>query len=110
MKRMFIALLSIAAVLGVGEAQAERGVVLQTHAGLLCFEFQLAGSQNWFAIPMIGTGYAVEAAEVANARDSGKLIGFVLSGSNCSASSPNGAGRVPVPNVQGISVPPLSTQ
>jgi hypothetical protein len=33
-----------------------------------------------------------------------------LSGTNCSATSPNGAGVVPVPNVASISVPPLPGQ
>jgi hypothetical protein len=44
MKQVFIASLSVAAILGIGQAQAEHGVVVATHAGLTCYEFQLAGS------------------------------------------------------------------
>jgi hypothetical protein len=110
MKRAFIVSVGIAAVLGIGQAQAEHGVVVATHAGLNCYEFQLAGSPNWFAIPMLGTGYALQAADISNARDTGKLIGFTRSGTNCSATSPNGAGAVPVPNVASVSIPPLPGQ
>jgi hypothetical protein len=110
MKRMLIASFGIAAILGVGEAQAGHGVVTATHAGLNCYEFQLAGSPDWYGIPMIGTGYAMQAAEIASARDTGKVIGFSLSGNNCSASSPNGAGVVPVPQVWNVNIPPLSGQ
>ncbi len=110
MKRVFIVSIGIAAILGIGQARAGQGVVTATHAGLHCYEFQLAGSPNWYGIPMIGTGYALQAGEVSSARDTGKVIGFTLSGSNCSATSPNGAGAVPVPNVQSLSIPPLQGQ
>jgi hypothetical protein len=76
MKRAFIASVSIATILGIGQARAEHGVVTAIHAGLSCYEFQLAGSPNWFAIPMFGTGYALQAAEVSNVRG--------RSGSKCS--------------------------
>jgi hypothetical protein len=72
MKRILISSLAIAAILGVGEAQAGHGVVTATHAGLNCYEFQLAGSPDWYGIPMIGIGYALRAAEVASARDTGR--------------------------------------
>jgi hypothetical protein len=110
MKQVFIASLSVAAILGIGQAQAEHGVVVATHAGLTCYEFQLAVSPNWFAVPMIGTGYAVQAGEISIARDTGKVVGFTRSGTNCSATSPNGAGAVPVPNVASVSIPPLPGQ
>jgi hypothetical protein len=63
-----------------------------------------------WASPMIGTGYAVEAGEISIARDTGKVIGFTRSGTNCSATSPNGAGAVPVPNAASVSIPPLPGQ
>ena len=110
MRRVFVASASFAVILGIGQAQAEHGVVGATHAGLNCYHFQLAGSSNWFGIPMIGTGYALQANEVSNARDTGKVIGFTLGNSVCSPASPNGVGRVPVPSVQGISIPPLPGQ
>ena len=110
MKRVFIASVSIAAILGIGQAQATNGVVNATHAGVFCYEFKLAGSPNWYAIPMIGTGYALQAADISVARDTGKVIGFNIAGTNCSATSPDGAGAVPVPNVQSLSIPPLSGQ
>jgi hypothetical protein len=110
MKRVFIASVSIAAILGIGQAQAVNGVVTATHAGVFCYEFKLAGSPNWYAIPMVGVGYAMQAADISGARDTGKVIGFNLAGTNCSATSPDGGGAVPVPNVQSLSIPPLSGQ
>jgi hypothetical protein len=110
MKRVFIASASIAAILGIGQAQAASGVVNATHAGLGCYEFTLSGSSNWYGVPMIGTGYALQAAEIASARDTGKTIGFNITTTNCSDTSPNGAGAVPVPVVQSLSVPPLPGQ
>jgi hypothetical protein len=110
MKRVFMASVSIAAILGIGQAQAVNGVVTATHAGVFCYEFKLSGSPNWYAIPMVGVGYALQAAEISGARDTGKVIGFNLAGTNCSATSPDGAGAVPVPNVQSLSIPPLSGQ
>jgi hypothetical protein len=110
MKRMLIASVGIAAVLGIGQARAEHGTVTAVHAGLFCYEFQLAGSPNWYAIPMLGTGYALQAAEISSARGTSTVVGFTLSGTNCSATSPNGAGVVPVPNVASIGVPPLPGQ
>jgi hypothetical protein len=110
MKRVFMASVSIAAILGIGQAQAVNGVVTATHAGLFCYEFKLAGSPNWYAIPMVGIGYSLQAADISVARDTGKVIGFNLAGTNCSATSPDGLGAVPVPNVQSLSIPPLSGQ
>jgi hypothetical protein len=112
MKRAFIASVSIATILGIGQARAEHGVVTAIHAGLNCYEFQLAGSPNWFAIPMLGTGYALQAAEVSNARGTATVIGFDLAvgGTKCSATSPNGQGVVPVPNVANVTIPPLPGQ
>ena len=105
-----MASVSIAAILGIGQAQAVNGVVTATHAGLFCYEFKLAGSPNWYAIPMVGIGYSLQAADISVARDTGKVIGFNLAGTNCSATSPDGLGAVPVPNVQSLSIPPLSGQ
>src|SRR6516165_6231973 len=68
MKRVFIASASIVAILGIGQAQATNGVVSATHAGLFCYEFKLSGSPNWYAIPMIGTGYAMQDSDIASAR------------------------------------------
>ena len=110
MKRVFIASVSIAAILGIGQARAEHGLVTTIHAGLFCYEFQLSGSPNWYAIPMSGTGYALQAAEVSSVRGTSTVIGFNLAGTNCSATSPDGGGRIPVPNVQSLSIPPLSGQ
>ena len=109
MKRVFIASVSIAAVLGIGQAHATKGVVAATVAGVGCYEFKLAGSSNWYAIPMIGTGYSLQAGDVSSARDTGKQIGFNVAGTHCSDTSPDGA-AVPVPNVQGLSIPPLPSQ
>ena len=89
------------------QAQATNGVVSATHAGLFCYEFKLSGSPNWYAIPMIGTGYAMQASDIASARDTGKTIGFNITSINCSDSSPDGGGAVPVPVVQSLSIPPL---
>jgi len=69
MKPVFIASVGIAALLGVGHAQATSGIVNATHAGVFCYEFRLAGSPNWYAIPMIGIGYPLQAAEISVARD-----------------------------------------
>ena len=110
MKRVFIASASIAAILGIGQAQATNGVVSATHAGLFCYEFKLSGSGNWYGVPMIGTGYALQAADVASARDLAKVIGFNITSTNCSDSSPDGTGTVPVPVVQSLSIPPLPGQ
>src|SRR3984893_11609146 len=105
MKLVFIASVSIAAILGIGQAQAVNGVVTATHAGVFCYEFKLAGSANWYAIPMVGIGYSLQAADISVARDTGKVIGFSFAGTNCSATSPDGLGVVPVPNVQSLSIP-----
>jgi hypothetical protein len=110
MKRVFIASLSIAALLGVGQARAEHGLVTAIHAGLFCYEFQLSGSPDWYAIPMLGTGYTLQAGEVSSARGTSTVVGFTLTGTNCSATSPNGAGVVPVPSVANVNVPPLPGQ
>jgi hypothetical protein len=110
MKRVFMASVSIAALLSIGQAQAGQGVVTAVHAGLFCYEFKLSGSPNWYAIPMLGTGYAMQAAEVSAVRGTSTVIGFSLNGTNCSDNSPDGGGAVPVPNVQSLSVPPLSGQ
>jgi hypothetical protein len=110
MKRVFIASVSIAALLGIGQAQAGHGVVVATHAGLTCYEFKLSGSPNWYAIPMLGTGYALQAAEVSGVLGTTTVIGFTLTGSHCSANSPDGGGVVPVPDVTNVSIPPLSGQ
>jgi len=110
MKRLFIASASIVAILGIGQAQATNGVVSATHAGLFCYEFKLSGSPNWYAIPVIGTGYAMQASDIASARDTGKTIGFNITSTNCSDSSPDGGGAVPVPVVQSLSIPPLPGQ
>lgn len=105
MKRVFIGSASIVAILGIGQAQATNGVVSATHAGLFCYEFKL-----WYAIPMIGTGYAMQASDIASARDTGKTIGFNITSTNCSDSSPDGGGAVPVPVLQSLSIPPLPGQ
>ena len=110
MKQVFIASASIVAILGIGQAQATNGVVSATHAGLFCYEFKLSGSPNWYAIPVIGTGYAMQASDIASARDTGKTIGFNITSTNCSDSSPDGGGAVPVPVVQSLSIPPLPGQ
>jgi hypothetical protein len=110
MKQVFMASVGIAAILGIGQARAEQGVVTAVHAGLFCYEFQLAGSPNWYAVPMLGTGYTLQAAEISNARGTSTVVGFSLTGTNCSAASPNGAGAVPVPNVASVSIPPLPGQ
>ena len=110
MKPVFIASVGIAALLGVGHAQATSGIVNATHAGVFCYEFRLAGSPNWYAIPMIGIGYPLQAAEISVARDTLKPIGFSTAGTNCSDTSPDGLGVVPVPNVQSLSIPPLLGQ
>jgi hypothetical protein len=109
MKSVFIALVSIAAILGIGQAQATSGVVTATHAGVFCYEFKLGTLSNWYAIPMIGIGYSLQAADVSVARDTGKPIGFNIAGTSCSDTSPDG-GIVPVPNVQSLSIPRLSGQ
>ena len=105
MKRVFIASASIVAILGIGQALATNGVVSATHAGLFCYEFKLSGSPNWYAVPMIGTGYSMQASDIASARDTGKTIGFNITSTNCSVSSPDGGGAVPVPVVQSLSIP-----
>jgi len=110
MKPVFIASVGIAAILGVGQAQAASGVVSATHAGVFCYEFKLAGSPNWYAISMIGIGYSLQAADISVARDTGKTIGFNIGNTSCSDNSPDGGGVVPVPNVQSLSIPPLSGQ
>jgi hypothetical protein len=110
MKRVFIASVSIAALLGVGQARAEHGVVTAVHAGLFCYEFQLSGSPNWYGIPMLGTGYGLQAGEISAARGTSTVVGFTVQDTNCSANSPDGTGAVPVPNVVSVSVPPLSGQ
>jgi hypothetical protein len=110
MKSILIASVGVTVILGIGSAQANHGVVAKTHAGLTCYEFQLAGSPNWYAIPMIGNGYGQQASDISSARDSGKTVGFSVVNTNCSANSPDGAGAVPVPNVTGISIPPLPGQ
>jgi hypothetical protein len=110
MKRVLIASVSIAAILGIGQAQATSGTVTATHAGVFCYEFKLSGSPNWYAIPMVGVGYALQAAEVSSVRGTSTVIGFSFAGTNCSATSPDGLGAVPVPNVQSLSIPPLSGQ
>jgi hypothetical protein len=110
MKRVFIASVSIAALLGIGQARAEHGTVTAVHAGLTCYEFKLGTSPNWFAIPMLGTGYAAQAAEVSSARGTSTVIGFNVTSEHCSATSPDGGGVVPVPNVTSVNVPPLPGQ
>jgi hypothetical protein len=110
MKPFLIASVGIAAILGIGQARAEHGVVTAIHAGLFCYEFQLAGSPNWYGIPMLGTGTGAQAAEVSSARGTSTVIGFSRTGTNCSETSPNGAGVVPVPNVASVSIPPLPGQ
>ena len=110
MHRTLIASASIAVILGMGQARAEHGVVTAIHAGLFCYEFQLAGSPNWYAIPMFGTGYSTQAAEISSARGTSTVVGFSRSGTTCSPTSPDGAGVVPVPVVAGVSVPPLPGQ
>ena len=110
MKPVFIASVGIAAILGVGQAQAASGVVSATHAGVFCYEFKLGTSPNWYAIPMIGTGYALQAAEISSVRGTSTAIGFNITGTSCSDNSPDGGGVVPVPNVQSLSIPPLSGQ
>jgi hypothetical protein len=110
MKRVFIASVSVAAILGIGQARAEHGVVTAVHAGLFCYEFQLAGSPNWYAIPTLGTGYSLQAAEISNARGTSTVVGFTRTGTDCSATSPDGAGVVPVPSVASVSIPPLPGQ
>ena len=110
MKRMLIASVGIAAILGIGQARAEHGIVTAVHAGLFCYEFQLSGSPNWYAIPMFGTSTVLQAADISNARGTSTVVGFNKTGTTCSANSPDGAGVVPVPNVQGVSIPPLPGQ
>jgi hypothetical protein len=66
--------------------------------------------QHWYAVPMIGTGYALQAADISSARDTGKTIGFNITSTNCSDNSPDGAGVVPVPTVQSLSIRPLPGQ
>jgi hypothetical protein len=78
MRRVFIASVSIAAILGIGQARAEHGTVTAVHAGHGCYEFKLAGSPNWFAIPMLGTGFAVQAGEISSARGTSTVVGFNL--------------------------------
>ena len=63
-----------------------------------------------YAIPVIGTGYAMQASDIASARDTGKPIRFNITTTNCSDSSPDGGGAVPVPVVQSLSIPPLPGQ
>jgi len=110
MRRVFIASVSVAAILGIGQARAEHGTVTAVHAGHGCYEFKLAGSPNWFAIPMLGTGYALQAGEISSARGTSTEVGFNLESTTCSANSPDGKGVVPVPNVTGVNVPPLPGQ
>jgi hypothetical protein len=110
MKPIFIASVGIAAMLGVGQAQATSGFVTATHAGVFCYEFKLGASPNWYAVPMVGIGYSLQAADISVARDTGKMIGFSIAGTSCSDNSPDGLGVVPVPNVQSLSIPPLPGQ
>src|SRR5262245_18487704 len=110
MKRTLIASASIAIILGSGQARAEHGVVTAVHAGRYCYEFWLAGSPHWYAIPMLGTGYSLQAAEISSACDTPTVVGFTLSGNHCSATSPDGAGVVPVPSVTNVNIPPLPGQ
>jgi hypothetical protein len=110
MKPFLIASVGIAALLGVGQAQATSGVVNATHAGIFCYEFRLVGSPNWYAIPMVGIGYSLQAADISVARDTHTPIGFSNAGTNCSDNSPDGLGVVPVPNVWSVSIPPLPGQ
>ena len=91
-------------------AQAGTGVVTATHAGRACYAFQVAGSSAWYGVSMIGTGFAAQAMDIANSRDTGQPMGFSLDpmGVVCQAAAPTGQGNVL--EVLSINIPPLPGQ
>jgi hypothetical protein len=101
---------AIAVLTITGGAQAETGVVTATHAGRACYAFQVMGVPGWYGVSMIGTGFAAQAMDIANSRDTGQTLGFSLDpmGTVCQDAAPTGQGNVP--EVLSINLPPLPGQ